>query len=82
MKMKKQSFERQVNELQVSASTKGKILRLYEQFGCNTIFSRADIMRITGITSSPAGDLIKKMKNDNLVESVTGHGKGKYKFKI
>lgn len=79
---KKQSFERSVDGLQVSALTKKKIIQVYEQLGDDIIFSRADIMRITGITSSPAGELIKKMKNENLIESVTGHGKGKYHFKI
>lgn len=52
----KQLFERKVNELRVSTITKKKIMQLHEQFGDNIIFSRADIMRITGITSSPAGD--------------------------
>lgn len=77
----KQLFERKVNELQVSTITKKKIMQLHEQFGNNIIFSRADIMRITGITSSPAGDLIKKMQSANLIEFVSGYGKGKYRFK-
>ena len=78
---RKQLFERKVNELQVSTITKKKIMQLHEQFGNNIIFSRADIMRITGITSSPAGDLIKKMQSANLIEFVSGYGKGKYRFK-
>jgi len=77
----KQLFESKVNELQVSTITKKKIMQLHEQFGNNIIFSRADIMRITGITSSPAGDLIKKMQSVNLIEFVSGYGKGKYRFK-
>ncbi len=77
----KQLFERKVNELQVSTITKKKIMQLHEQFGNNIIFSRADIMRITGITSSLAGDLIKKMQSANLIEFVSGYGKGKYRFK-
>ncbi len=77
----KQLFESKVNELQVSTITKKKIMQLHEQFGNNIIFSRADIMRITGITSSPAGDLIKKMQSANLIEVVSGYGKGKYRFK-
>ena len=56
-------------------------MQLHEQFGNNIIFSRADIMRITGITSSLAGDLIKKMQSANLIEFVSGYGKGKYRFK-
>jgi len=79
---KKQSFEEKVNVLQMSTHTKRRILKLYESIGIECYFSRADIMRITGITSSPAGDLIKKMKSENLIESVRGQGKGRYRFKI
>lgn len=59
---RKQLFERKMNELRVSMITKKKIIQLYEQFGCNIIFLCTDIMQITGITSSLAGDLIKKMQ--------------------
>jgi DNA-binding MarR family transcriptional regulator len=37
-------------------------------------------MRLIGITSSPAGALIDKLKAAGLVEPVIGQGKGKYKF--
>lgn len=77
----KQLFERQLNELQLSEIMKKKVLLLYEQFGNNLCFSRADIIKVTGITSSPAGDLIKKMKKENLIIPVAGQGKGKYRFK-
>lgn len=52
---------------------KKKIIQLYEQFGCNIIFSRADIMQITGIASSPAGDLVKKMQSADLTEFVAAY---------
>lgn len=78
----KQLFEEKVNALRMSKHTKARILKLYEDIGVDCHFSRADIMRIIGITSSPAGDLIKKMKNENLVESVVGKGKGKYRFSV
>lgn len=74
-------FERQLNELQLSELMKKKVLLLHEQFGNNLCFSRADIMKITGTTSSPAGDLIKKMKKEDLIIPVIGQGKGKYRFK-
>ena len=77
----KQLFEKKVSKLQFSTVTKKKIMLLYNQFGSNIIFSRSDIMRLTGITSTPAGDLIKKMQNANLIELVSGYGKGKYRFK-
>ena len=79
---KKQLFKEKVNALQMSAYTKRRILKLDKDIGFNnSFFSRADIMQITGITFSPAGDLIKKMKNEKLIESIAGHGKGRYRFK-
>ena len=76
----KQLFGQTLNELNFCFNTKEKIMQLYQHFGNDLFFSRADVMRITGITSSPAGDLINKMKNAHLIEPVTGHGKGKYRF--
>lgn len=55
----KQLFENKVNESQLSMLTKKKILQLYGQLSENMCFSRADVMRIIGITSSSAGELIK-----------------------
>lgn len=79
---KKQLFENKINESGISTVAKEKILRMYEQYSGDMYFSRADVMRITGITSSPAGELIKKMKKEKLIVPVVGHGKGRYRFKI
>ena len=48
--------------------------------GFDIAFARADIMKLAGITSSPAGSLLDKLKEAGLVEPVVGKGKGKYKF--
>ncbi len=79
---KKQLFEKKINESRISTLAKEKILRLYEQYSDDMYFSRADVMRIAGITSSPAGELIKKMKSEKLIVPVVGHGKGRYRFDI
>ena len=79
---KKQLFEKKINESRISTLAKEKILRLYEQYSDDMYFSRADVMRIAGITSSPAGELIKKMKSEKLIVPVIGHGKGRYRFNI
>lgn len=77
----KQLFEERLNALQISMPTRNKIVHLYEEFGDDAIFSRTDVMRLTGITSSPAGDLIHKLKEMHFIEPVKGFGKGKYRFK-
>lgn len=75
-----QSFEALLLRLKAKRTTKETIIALYRQFGFDTAFARADIMRLSGITSSPAGALLDKLKTANLIEPVRGQGKGKYKF--
>lgn len=47
-------------------------------FGVDTIFARADVMKVTGLTATPATELMRKMKEAKLIESAKG--RGKYKF--
>ena len=41
---------------------------------------RSDIAAITKDSVTAAGNLITKLKNADLIEPVSGFGKGKYKF--
>lgn len=75
-----QLFETLLVRLKAKTTTKETIVKLYRQFGFDTAFSRADIMELAGVTSSPAGSLIDKLKKAGLIEPVAGQGKGKYKF--
>lgn len=61
--------------LGVSTPTKENILKLFQHFGFDTVFARADVMQITGITATPATELMRKMKNARLIESAKGRGK-------
>ena len=75
-----QLFEMLLLELKAKTTTKETMVKLYRKFGFDTAFARADIMKLAGITSSPAGSLLDKLKEAGLVEPVVGKGKGKYKF--
>lgn len=75
---KKQALERLLTGLSASAPTKENILKLYMNFGVDTIFARADVMKVTGLTATPATELMRKMKEAKLIESAKG--RGKYKF--
>ena len=44
------------------------------------VFGRSDIAAITKDSVTAAGNLITKLKNADLIEPVSGFGKGKYKF--
>lgn len=77
----KVAFEQIISAIDASTPTKQKISALFEEFGFETIFGRTDIINQFGIVPSAAGKLINKMKEANLIEPVSGMGKGKYTFK-
>ena len=75
---KKQALESLLAGLGMTAPTKDNIFKLFRHFGFNTLFARADVMQVTGITATPATELMRKMKEAKLIENA--RGRGKYKF--
>ena len=65
----------------VKPKTKAHIGKLFAAFGHDKIFGRTDVMRLLGLTASPASELLRKMHQLGLTEAVTGRGKGKYVFR-
>lgn len=61
--------------------TANHVLKLHKTLGVQTIFGRSDVMGIIGIGPSRASNLLKEMAELGLIEPVSGHGKGKYRFK-
>ena len=57
------------------------IVTIYDFYGDNQIFGRMQVESVTGLKPARASQLIKTMVDNNLVEPVQGHGKGKYRFK-
>ena len=55
---------------------------LYESFGDNKVFGRNAVMELLGLKSSGASKLISNLMQADIIESVSGYGKGKYIFKI
>ena len=62
--------------------TVSHILKLCEAFPGQTIFGRSDMMSVIDIKSSRASDLLKELVEKEIIESVTGYGKGKYRFRL
>ena len=75
---KKQAFESLLAGLGVSAPTREHMLKLFQRFGFDSAFARADVMQVAGITATPATELMRKMKEAKLIENAKG--RGKYKF--
>ena len=79
--IRKQNLEELIERLNFSKPTQDNIVLLFSAFGFDSVFSRADIIRHTGLTPSPASTLIRKMRESELIEEIKGQGKGKYRFK-
>lgn len=61
--------------------TAGHILRLRKAFPDQTVFGRLDVMEVIGLRPSRASELLKELAGRGIIESVSGHGKGKYRFR-
>lgn len=61
--------------------TAGHILRLREAFPGEAVFGRSDVMEVIDMKPSRASELLKEMTERGIIEPVSGHGKGKYRFR-
>lgn len=68
-------------EKKFQPKTASHILKIRQAFPGQTIFGRSDVMEILDIKPSRASELLKEMAEYGVIESVSGHGKGKYRFR-
>ena len=74
------AIEVAIDGLNASQATIEKAKAVFASMGIDGIFGRSDIAAITNDSVTAAGNLITKLKNADLIEAVSGFGKGKYKF--
>ncbi len=70
------------NNIHFSTSTVTHIHRMFNEFGPLGVFGRSDVKRITGLKDSGASKFLKNILEAEIIEPVSGHGKGKYRFLI
>ena len=46
----------------------------------SNVFGRSDVKKIIQLGNTRISAMLKKMAEENLIESVSGYGKGKYRF--
>lgn len=68
-------------EKKIQQKTVSYILKLHEAFPGQAIFGRSDVMSVIDIKSSRASDLLREMVEQDIIEPVSGHGTGKYRFR-
>ena len=64
-----------------SIKTTVHIHRLFEKFGFDEVFGRSVVMELLELKGSGASKLFSNLVQTDIIEPVSGHGKGKYKFK-
>ena len=65
-----------------SVKTTVHIHRLFERFGFDEVFGRSAVMELLELKGSGASKLLSNLVQADIIEPVSGHGKGKYKFKM
>ena len=64
-----------------SVKTTIHIHRLFDKFGFDEVFGRSVVMELLELKGSGASKLLSNLVKADIIEPVSGHGKGKYKFK-
>ena len=64
-----------------SVKTMVHIHRLFEKFGFDEVFGRSAVMELLELKGSGASKLLSNLVQADIIEPVSGHGKGRYKFK-
>ena len=66
----------------ISEKTINHTFELFSKCGKEEYFGRTIVEDITGLKSTRASELIKLLVDSKVIVSVTGHGKGKYRFQL
>uniref|UniRef100_UPI00402A6C73 Fic family protein n=1 Tax=[Lactobacillus] rogosae TaxID=706562 RepID=UPI00402A6C73 len=64
-----------------SVKTTVHIYRLFEKFGFDEVFGRSTVMELLELKGSGASKFLSNLVQADIIEPVSGYGKGKYKFK-
>jgi len=65
----------------ISEKTVQHAVEMFSKCGKDVCFGRTIVQDITGLKPSGASKLIKLLLDSNVIAQVTGHGKGKYRFR-
>lgn len=64
-----------------SIKTAVHIRRMFEKFGYDEVFGRSAVTDLLDLKNSSASKLLSNLVQADIIEPISGHGKGKYKFK-
>ena len=64
----------------LSVKTAIHVRRLFERFGYDEVFGRSAVMNVVDLKQSGASKLLSNLVQKDIIEPVSGYGKGKYKL--
>ena len=64
-----------------SVKTTVYIYRLFEKYGFDEVFGRSTVMELLELKGSGASKFLSNLVQADIIQPVSGYGKGKYKFK-
>lgn len=64
-----------------SAKTMAHIRKLFDEFGFDQVFGRSVVMELLELKESGSSKFLANLVEAEIIEPVSGYGKGKYKFK-
>ena len=77
----KQHIGGKLTRLGLTHPTEENIIKLFRRFGLVDIFGRKEVRDTTGLQDRASIALIAQMLRHRLLDTVKGHGKGKYRFR-
>ena len=64
-----------------TAKTASHVRKLQVALGKEIVFGRSDVQRVLDLKPTRCTALLREMAEHGIIEPVTGHGKGKYRFR-
>lgn len=78
----KQHFTALLSDMKLNKPRKDNVRKLYGLYGTAACFGRAEIMEVTGLSASPASDLIRQLLAAGIIVRDRKQGRGKYRFTL
>lgn len=69
-----------IESLDIAQPTRVNLKKLRAKIAEMQVFGRSEVMRITEVESTRAGQLLALMLKNRMIEPVKGHGKGRYRW--
>ena len=75
-------FERKIENIQATLKTKENVRTMFDEYGVDKSFGRGAVMELLDLKQTRTSELLAWLLEENMIETMPGEGKGKYRFKL